>query len=245
MTTEKPFRSRIAGLGPVRLLAALVAVDLVLVGISLTRSLVVGDSLDDPWLLETDRGWSEFVGYAHQGTAAVLLLALAYVSRHALWAAFAAILLCALADDFLRLHENYGGWLADRLEVRLGFPESVAGLRTSDLGEMAVWGVLAVVPVLAALLLYSRSDAPNRRAGRVMAGLLAAYVFFGAVVDQLHVLFLDSWVGDLVGAMEDGGELVVLSLCVVYALGLLAAARGGTPGGPEATAPAREVAAVV
>jgi hypothetical protein len=58
-----------------------------------------------------------------------------------------------------------------------------------------------------------------------MAGLLAAYVFFGAVLDQVHVLFLDSWLGDVLGTLEDGGELLVLSTTVVYVVGRLLAAR--------------------
>jgi hypothetical protein len=225
MTTKEAvrptMRARIGSLGPAPLLAALVAVDLALIAVSVVHLVMGGSSLTDPWLLETDGGWAEYFGYGQQAALAVLLLALALLTRHLVWVAYAAIFLCALADDSLRLHERKGAWLAEKL----AFPEGIAGLRADDLGEIFVWGLLAAVPVAAAFLLHRRSDPWNRRASLGLAVLVAAYVFFGAVVDQVHVLFLDSWLGDVIGTVEDGGELVVLSASVVYVVGRIALAR--------------------
>jgi hypothetical protein len=220
-TKRAGLRARIGSLGPASLLAALVTGDLMLVVISVVRLGAAGPSPTDPWLLETDGGWAEYFGYAQQAALVVLLLILWQVTRHLVWGAYAVLFLCALADDSLRLHERKGAWLAEKL----AFPEGVFGLRADDLGEMFVWGLLAAVPVAAAFLLHRRSDGWNRRASLGMAALVAAYVFFGAVVDQVHILFLDSWLGDVVGTVEDGGELVVLSLTVVYVAGRIAARR--------------------
>jgi hypothetical protein len=225
-TRTPPARRGIARTGPVPLLAALVAVDLALVVAAAVRLATSGPSLTDPWLLETDGGWAEYAGYTQQAVLVVLLLALGWVTRHLVWVAYAVLFACALADDALRLHENRGAWLADRLAVRLWFPpDGFLGLRADDLGELLVWGLLAAVPVAAAVLLHRRGDRRNRRASIGMAGLVAAYVFFGAVLDQVHVLFLDSWLGDVLGTLEDGGELLVLSTTVVYVVGRLLAAR--------------------
>jgi hypothetical protein len=223
-TTARPgmWRTRVASVGPVPLLAALVAVDLALVAVSVARLAVSGSSFTDPWLLETDGGWAEYAGYAQQVVLAVLLLALCGVTRHLVWAAYAVVFLSALADDYLRLHENKGAWLADRLAAHLWFPsDGTLGLRANDIGELLVWGLLATVPVLAAVLLHRRSDGWNRRASLGMAALIAVYVFFGAVLDQAHVLVLDSWLGDVLGTLEDGGELLALSASVVYVVGRL------------------------
>jgi hypothetical protein len=222
MTTRPSLRARIASLGPAWLLAALFALDLALVVVGLVRLEVSGPSPTDPWLLETDRGVSEYAGYAQQAALVVLLLALARVTRHLVWAACSVLFLAALADDSLRLHETKGAWLADRLAAHLWFPsDGFMGLRANDWGELLVWGLLAAVPVLAAVLLHLRSDAWNRRASWGMAALIAVYVFFGAVLDQAHVLVADSWLGDVLGAMEDGGELLALSAAVVYVVGRL------------------------
>jgi hypothetical protein len=224
-TSARPtLRARIASLGPVPLLAVLVTVDLALVVAGLVRLVMAGPSLTDRWLLETDAGVAEYAGYLQQAALVVLLLALCWVARSLVWAAYAALFLCALADDYLRLHENKGAWLADRLAARLWFPsDGFLGLRANDLGEVLVWGLLAAVPVLAAVGLHRRSQGWNRRASLGMAALIAGYVFFGAVLDQVHVLVLDSWLGDVVGTLEDGGELLALSASVVYVVGRLGA----------------------
>jgi hypothetical protein len=225
MTTDTTDRSTTGGrlrrLGPTPLLVALVAVDLALIAASVVRLVVAGHSLTDPWLLETDGGRAEDFGYLQEAALVILLLILWRVSRRLVWAPYAAIFACALADDSLRLHERKGAWLAEKLS----FPEGVFGLRADDLGEMFVWGLLAVGPLVAVVLLHRRSDAWTRRASLGMAATVAAYVFFGAVLDQAHVLVLDSWMGDVMGTLEDGGELVALSVAVVYVVGRLTAVR--------------------
>jgi hypothetical protein len=138
------------------------------------------------------------------------------LARRPIWAGFAALFLAALADDEMRLHENKGAWLAEKLR----FPEGVLGLRANDLGEMFVWGLLAAVPLAVLVFFYRRSDRWTRRAGIGLAVLVAGYVFFGGVVDQLHVLFLGGPLENAVGTIEDGGELVVLSLTLAYVVAL-------------------------
>jgi hypothetical protein len=210
---------------PVPLLAGLVAVDLVLVAVSAGRLVVAGPGTSDPWLLDTQDGWAERFGYLQQAAIAVALIALAVLARRWIPAAFATVYVGALADDSLRLHQRLGTWLAEGPDRHLWFPDGLLGLRASDLGELLVWGLLAVVPLTAALLLHLRGDAATRRTSRVLAGLLTAYAFFGAVVDQLHDRVRDSVLGNAVGAIEDGGELVALSVTVAYAGALLTSAR--------------------
>jgi hypothetical protein len=211
----------------VAVLAVLVAVDLALAAVSVGHLVAVDGPADrgGPWVLETDGGFAEQWGYVQQAAIALLLLALALRSRQWVFLPWAAVFAAALADDSLRLHENRGAWLADRLGERLWFPDGLLGLRANDLGEILVWGLLAVVPLAAVVLLHRRSGAATRRASLGVAALLAAYVLFGGVVDQLHVLVMRTPLGDAVGTVEDGGELVALSLTLAYAVGLLAATR--------------------
>lgn len=200
-------------------LVVLVLIDLAFIGFSVVHELGHGvDVLDpSPWLLGTDGGHSEIWGYVQQATLVLLLVALTVRSRRGIWAAWAALFLLALADDQQRLHERKGAWLAEKLS----FPEGVLGLRANDLGEIAVWGLLALVPLAAVVLFHLRSDRRTRRASLGMAVLVAAYVFFGGVVDQLHVLVLGGPLESAMGTIEDGGELVVLSVSVAYVLAVL------------------------
>lgn len=216
-------RARIVARLSVPVLVALVVADVAFIGVSVWH-LVLGERTG-PWVLETDGGHAEQFGYLQQGAVAVLLLVLALVTRRGVFLAWGSLYACALADDSLRLHENKGAWLADRIGEHLWFPDGLLGLRANDLGEILVWGLLAVVPLAAAILLHRRSDTDTRRDSLGIAALLALYVFYGGIVDQLHVLVMDTPIGDAVGTIEDGGEMIALSLTVAFAIGLFVAAR--------------------
>src|SRR4051794_14566691 len=223
MSTEKTnapsAHGRIRSLFALRLLLPLLVVDLALIAFSVVHEIRNGvDVLDpSPWLLETDGGYSEIWGYALEAALFLSLLVLAAASRRAIWASWGVLFAAALADDKLRLHERKGAWLAEKLH----FPDGVLGMRANDLGEIFVWGLLAVVPLGAAVLLYRRSNRWTRRASIGMAGLVAVYVFFGGVVDQLHVLVLGGALEGAMGTVEDGGELIVLSVILSYVVPLL------------------------
>jgi len=235
-TTRGGLRSRFA----VPVLAALAVVDLLLAAASVITLLGPGGAEDEsPWLLETDGGWAELFGYAQEAVLALLLVSVAWRTRRLIWAAWALLFAGALADDSLRLHENYGSWLADRLEVHLGFPERVAGLRLNDFGEIAVWGVLAVVPVVAIAVLHRRLDRSTRRADLGMAALATLFIFCGAVVDQMHVLAMGGPLDIPLGTLEDGGELLALSAMIAYVVALLrAGGRREVPTGQRPSASA-------
>jgi hypothetical protein len=200
------------------LLIGLVLVDLAFVIVSVVHQSRNGIDLlnPSPWVLEADGGYSEIWSYATEAALVLSLLALAVLARRPIWAGWSALFLAALADDEMRLHESKGAWLAEKLR----FPEGVLGLRANDLGEMFVWGLLAAVPLAVVAFFYLRTDRRTRRAGIGLAVLVAAYVFFGGVVDQLHVLFLGGPLENAVGTIEDGGELVVLSLILAYVVAL-------------------------
>ena len=200
-------------------LVALVAVDVRLV-LHAVELLAGGVERAHPWLLTTEGGWPERWGYAQQAATALLLVTVAVLRRRWLFAAWAAVFAMALADDALQLHERLGRRLAERWEL----PQGVLGLRAQDLGELAVWGLLAVVPLTVVVVLHLRADRRTRREGLAVAAVVALYALLGIGADQLHVLFGDGPHAGALTVLEDGGELVALSLAVAVAV--LLAARG-------------------
>ena len=200
-------------------LAGLVAVDvrLVLQAVDLQAG---GVEREHPWLLTTEGGWPERWGYAQQAAAALLLVTAAVLRHRWLFAAWAAVFGMALADDSLQLHERFGRLLAERWQL----PEGVLGLRAQDLGELAVWGLLAIVPLAVVAVLHLRADRPTRRAGLAIAAVVALYALVGIGADQLHVVGGDGPHAGALTVLEDGGELVALSVAVAVAV--LLAARG-------------------
>jgi hypothetical protein len=208
----------------VTVFAGLAAVDVWLVQEHLRIHQEEGSQLAREWLLTTDRGIPERVGYAKLGVAGLLLALVAFLRRRWVFGVWAAVLLLALVDDSMRVHETAGRWLAERWHLT----EGVLGLSAQDVGELAVWGLLGVVPLLVAVVLHRRSDPRTRRAGTAVAAVVGLYAFCGIVMDQVHQLGASGPYAQLLTVVEDGGELIALSLAV--ALGVALLLRSGTSG---------------
>lgn len=215
-----------AGSRPSLVLPVVLVADLLLIAASVeAQRRGWSDGRHRQWLLHAERGWPEQFGHAKEAASAALLLLLWRRTRSGVFAAWAAVFACALVDDRLRVHERAGGWVARRLSL----PEGVAGLRGQDLGELTVWGLAGVIPLIAVAVLHRRSPGQVRAASRGMAVVVGGYVFFGVVVDQLHAMTMGGPLDRPLGILEDGGELVMLSVAVCYAGALLVAARRTRP----------------
>ncbi|SEO79055.1 hypothetical protein [Trujillonella endophytica] len=204
-------------------LAVLLPVDLALIAASVAthRAGSGTPEASEIWSVENDSGLAELVGHVHLLALAVLLLTLWRLGGRPVWIAWAALFALALADDRYRLHENQGHRLADLLHL----PRELAGLRAGDLGELVVWGLLAVLPLLAIGGLHLRSDPRTRRESLGLGLLVAVYVFFGVVVDQLHAMSRGGAGEHLLGTIEDGGELLTLTVVLAHVVVLVGTAR--------------------
>ncbi len=191
--------------GPARALTGLLLLDLVF--LTLTVVHLNTRFLGDPrFSVMEDWGYGEILQYGKE-LAIVLLLVLAAwrrSSRPAL--AWSALFVYLLLDDSLQLHERVGGRIAAHLPLAPWH-----GLRPQDLGELAVsFGVGAALLGLVALT--HRDSAPEaQQASRRLFVAVALLAFFGVVLDPLHVMLDQGTLSDLLGLLEDGGEMVVMS----------------------------------
>lgn len=217
----------------VRLLAALVATDAVLILLHVLHSLhdmriigADGGADGGGFLLESRRflideelGYGEIFGYLKSLAIAAALFA---CYRRALAPAFAALAFTFAVialDDSLRIHEFFGNLIAKGLALGPAF-----GLRAQDVGELMVWSALGAVVVSALAYGYRRSNAAARSLASIFLGLLAVLVFFAVVADMLHIA-LAGWfrgayrVGTVI---EEGGEMLTLSLICAAAVAAFA-----------------------
>lgn len=199
--------------------------DLFFVGAHVVRAQLVRDPTYDGfladsahWSLGIDRSYSERFSYLKTGLAALLLLLLYERRRAVTYLAWGLTLSFILLDDALELHERTGAALISHA----GLP-TVAGIGGDLYAEMILW-LSAAVPLLGLIALGYRRDRGLRRLSRWFLGLLAALFFFGGVVDALHAaapyveqptvrFFLARTL-----LLEDGGEMVVLSLLCALTL---------------------------
>lgn len=177
--------------------------------------------------VDADRSFGEFIQYT-KFLWLTVLVALAAWTRGA-WqlATWAPLFLYFLIDDALLIHERAGHHLA----TELGFGPAL-GLRPADFGEHLVSAGVGLVVLAPIVVGYARADAHVRRDFHVFAILLAVLLFFALVVDSAHVVVIDDpRVGDWMGFLEDGGEMLATSGLVVaaYVAGLSAyAGHDGT-----------------
>lgn len=195
----------------------LVAVDLALIGLDVVWGLLdaTGRVPDRPGWVQLDRDASiaERFNFAKWAFAAIVL-GLAAARRRPWWFASAAMLVL-LADDLGRLHERTG----QEIESWFGDEE---GTILAALVELGFFAVLAVVVFSLLLAARRRVSSAHRPLATGFVVLVLVLAVFGVGVDFVHTLvgaLADGQIVDVVlYLVEDGGEMLLISLIAAHAL---------------------------
>lgn len=117
-----------------------------------------------------------------------------------------------LLDDSLKFHERFGSWVIEKFDYQPMF-----GLRAQDLGELTYVGIFGIILLFFLVGGYYYGDQKYRKTTIDLGLLFAVFLFFGIGVDMIHE-FMDHNRYTLLTLilLEDGGEMVVLSLFVWY-----------------------------
>ena len=218
-------------------LLVVLAINLVLVALHGAYFVCLRYGLDswprDPlFSLDSNTGLAQLFSSGQTVLLIVLLLRLGAQTRTALYPALAAVFLFVLLDDALALNQLLGEPLAGALGL-VDRPR----LEAQSVAEMMVYGVLAL-PLLGMLAAaFLRAPAEHRRAGAGFVLLLALLAFFATVMDLVHLAFIKSFFGSrlLLEVVEEGGEMLTLSLALMLALivSRQLPARGAQEAAPE------------
>jgi hypothetical protein len=125
-----------------------------------------------------------------------------------------------LVDDSFSIHEGLGERVADGFNFA-----PILGIRAVDLGEIAVSAMVGSGLLLAVGAAYRWGSETFRGVSRILLVMLGGLVFFGVVVDVVHEMVGHGWIYPIVGGIEDGGEMMVMSVICAYTLGVLLASR--------------------
>lgn len=168
---------------------------------------------DAAYALDMEWGYPEIFQYVKFGALVALLGVLWSRTREPLFGAWMLLLTYALCDDSLQVHERVGAQLAAEWHFGHAF-----GLRAIDFGELIVTGTAGTALVSLIVFMGARSGRLARSDSRTLAILIAALGFFGVVMDMVHVVAdgYIQYVGGMLGIIEDGGEMVVVSLMCWY-----------------------------
>ena len=173
--------------------------------------------------LETDRGYSEIFQYVKTYWIVIMLAALWWRTRECVYVVWMLLYTYLLCDDAFQIHEHGGDAIARHWDY-----ESALGLRAQDFGELTVSGAFGLAFLVLILIMYLRSTRDARNASQDLALLFGVLVFFGVIIDMLHIVAGGGYGEVFFGVVEDGGEMFAMSLVCWYALNLLER-RGNTP----------------
>ena len=209
MTARMPF-----SIVSIALLALLLVTDVGFIFLHLVHMYtpfleVTGYSLDQ------ERGYAEVFQYVKYFWVALLLGALALIRREWIYGVWMVLFFYLLGDDASQFHELGGKSIMNLMDY-----EDQWGLRAQDFGELSVSLIVLTVFLLLNIKAYASASTDTRTAIKIYGLLLALLAFFGVVVDILNVLTFGN-LHLMVGVLEDGGELLSMSLLCWFSFHLL------------------------
>jgi len=170
------------------------------------------------YALQTDRGYAEVFQYIKLYWTAGVLAALFVRTRQAVYCAWSLLFGYLLFDDSFQIHERVGQMLR-----RKGYfgDSPLSGFRAHDFGELTVsaFAGITFLVLIGGTYLLSTPDA--KQVSKRLVALLGIIILFGVFVDMLHSAMESLPGSSILAVVEDGGEMLAVSITCYYVLGLL------------------------
>lgn len=207
------------------MLIALLAVDLLFILIHLGWFTLyrAGFTGEVPYMLRVSTDWAlpEEFNYLKWIVIVVALTRVALRDRWWTPFAWALVFLLILADDSLQFHETFGRIIAETINLQASYM-----VEPSDLGEVAVFGLMGLSVVVLTAFSFTSAGAQSRRLSTNYALIIFGLGFFGVGVDFIHqaiVYITDdmpalSILKHAFAMLEDGGEMLVASAATALTL---------------------------
>ncbi len=112
-----------------------------------------------------------------------------------------------LLDDLFKVREDLGGFLSRALVFPTGL-----GVRAKDMAEFSVSTVVGLIFLILILSAYFKSDRLVRNNFLVLLVLTGGLFLFGAVLDLLVIAVKGVILQQILGILEEFGEMLVMSL---------------------------------
>lgn len=198
----------------IRLVTLFLATDVVLIFLHILY-VYTGVISNPSFSIEEERGYAEIFQYFKEYWLALLLCFLAVRGRSLLYLSWSLLFFYLLLDDALQIHEKLGYAISYKLKFSAGF-----NLRTEDFGELAVSALVGLFFLIFIATAYRFSDRLSKEISRYLIMMLFTLALFGIAVDMVHAAVRSPSLHTLLGLVEDGGELVVMSVitCFVFSL---------------------------
>ena len=169
-------------------------------------------SISNMFLVDYDGGYPEIFQYLKYILIIISIIYIVYHKKEYNYLSWLLLFILLLFDDALSFHEQFGGFISERFNYKPMF-----GLRAQDLGELTYVALFGPLVLLALILGYRNGNEKYKKTNLDLVLLFSLFLFFGIVIDMLHVLFEDNRYTKLIMVLlEDGGEMLALSLLSWY-----------------------------
>ncbi len=169
-------------------------------------------------VLTQDESFAEIFQYLKYLSVIIMIGYLMYVEKAYAYISWVLLFIFFLLDDSLSLHESMGEVLVKEFNFKPMF-----GLRAVDFGELTFVAIVGMAILLSFVLAYFKGNLIFKKRTIDLFILLAFMIFFGVGFDMLHEILGENLkVGFVIGLIEDGGEMVVMTLIVWYVYQLIA-----------------------
>lgn len=168
-----------------------------------------------------DRGYAEVFQYLKIFWIICLLALLFTRYKASVMLAWIFIFGYMLLDDSLQIHETVGRYLVANLDIQPAFR-----LRAQDFGELLVTAIAGTFLFSFLAVTYFKARPYARQVTHRLLALVAAIAFFGIVIDMIHMMV--PWGNTFFAMLEDGGEMLIMSLTLGYCFHLLLQTDNGT-----------------
>jgi len=194
-----------------KLLVLLLSADLIFILIHIVyMNHIISNSL---YAVDRDLGYAEIYQYIKEFWIILLLLFATIKRKHLTYFAWSLLFMYLLMDDSMRFHEIAGGYLVYHFDIQPMF-----NLRAQDFGELGVSAMFGFLLFALIGVAYLFSGRTAKQISKHLFILIMLLAFFGIVVDMLHAAI--PWGKSIWGLVEDGGEMLIMSIIVWYVFGL-------------------------
>jgi hypothetical protein len=170
--------------------------------------------------IDKDAGVAESFQYVKEFWITLIFLWLVFRRRRVTLFGLALLFGYFLLDDMVQIHEKLGD-LSAGLFANLSILRWFPNLEADSIGELFAAGILGLFFLTTISLPYRRSDGATRQTFHMVFALLAVFLFFAVGVDFIHDFFGGEILKDVFGLLEDGGEMLALSLICWYCVSLV------------------------
>jgi hypothetical protein len=174
----------------------------------------------DAFSVSQDRGLAEAYQYVKEFWIALIFFWLVIKHRRIGLLGLGLLFSYLMFDDMIQIHEKLGD-VAANLFVHLPLLTLFPNMQPDDFGELLVAGLIGLVILGAISVPYLRSRGETRQVFQTIFLLLIIFLLFAVGLDFINGFFGPRIVREFISLVEDGGEMLVMSVICWYSTSLI------------------------